>query len=37
MWSSFDAQKVLAAIVEEENTILYAVPTMVNRISSPKQ
>ena len=37
MWSIFDAQKVQAAIVEEENTILYAVPTQVNRISNPKQ
>jgi long-chain acyl-CoA synthetase len=32
MWSSFDAQKVLAAIVEEDSTILYAVPTMINRL-----
>jgi len=32
MWSSFDAQKVLSAIVEEESTIPYAVPTMVNRL-----
>jgi len=32
MWSSFDAEVVLAAIAEEESTILYAVPTMVNRL-----
>jgi long-chain acyl-CoA synthetase len=32
MWSSFDADEILSAIVEEESTILYAVPTMVNRL-----
>jgi long-chain acyl-CoA synthetase len=32
MWSSFDTEKVIAAIAEEESTILYAVPTMVNRL-----
>lgn len=32
MWETFDAEKVLAAVEEEESTILYAVPTMVNRL-----
>jgi long-chain acyl-CoA synthetase len=32
MWTSFDAEKVLMAIEKEESTILYAVPTMVNRL-----
>jgi long-chain acyl-CoA synthetase len=32
MWTGFDAQEVLTAIEEEESTILYAVPTMVNRL-----
>ena len=32
MWTSFDAQEVLAAIEEEKSSILYAVPTMVNRL-----
>jgi long-chain acyl-CoA synthetase len=32
MWTSFDAEKVLMTIEEEESTILYAVPTMVNRL-----
>jgi long-chain acyl-CoA synthetase len=32
LWSSFDVRKVMAAIVEEENTVLYAVPTMINRL-----
>jgi long-chain acyl-CoA synthetase len=32
MWTSFDAVKVLTAIEEEESSILYAVPTMVNRL-----
>jgi long-chain acyl-CoA synthetase len=32
MWTSFDAEEVLAAIEEEDSTILYAVPTMVNRL-----
>ena len=32
MWTSFDAARVFAAIEEEESTILYAVPTMVNRL-----
>jgi long-chain acyl-CoA synthetase len=32
MWTNFDAEKVLSAIEEEESTILYAVPTMVNRL-----
>jgi long-chain acyl-CoA synthetase len=32
MWETFDADKVLAAIEEETSTILYAVPTMVNRL-----
>ncbi|MBW2203111.1 MAG: AMP-binding protein, partial [Deltaproteobacteria bacterium] len=32
MWTSFDTEKVVAAIEEEDSTILYAVPTMVNRL-----
>jgi long-chain acyl-CoA synthetase len=32
MWTSFEAEKVLTAIEEEESCILYAVPTMVNRL-----
>jgi long-chain acyl-CoA synthetase len=32
IWTNFDAQEVLTAIEEEESTILYAVPTMVNRL-----
>ena len=32
MWDHFDATEVLAAIEEEESTILYAVPTMINRL-----
>ena len=32
MWTGFDAEEVLTAIEEEESTILYAVPTMVNRL-----
>jgi long-chain acyl-CoA synthetase len=32
MWEHFDAAEVLAAIEEEESTILYAVPTMINRL-----
>jgi long-chain acyl-CoA synthetase len=32
MWESFDAQSVFTAIEEEKSTILYAVPTMVNRL-----
>ena len=32
MWTSFDAEEVFAAIEEEKSTILYAVPTMVNRL-----
>lgn len=32
MWTSFDAKEVLAAIEEGNSTILYAVPTMVNRL-----
>jgi long-chain acyl-CoA synthetase len=32
MWTNFDAAKVLDAIEEEESSILYAVPTMVNRL-----
>jgi long-chain acyl-CoA synthetase len=32
MWETFDADKVLAAIEKETSTILYAVPTMVNRL-----
>jgi len=32
MWETFDAEKVIMAIEEETSTILYAVPTMVNRL-----
>ncbi len=32
MWSRFDAEEVFAAIEEEDSCILYAVPTMVNRL-----
>jgi long-chain acyl-CoA synthetase len=32
MWTGFDAEKVLDAIEEEKSSILYAVPTMVNRL-----
>lgn len=32
MWTSFDAEAVMAAIEEEKSTIFYAVPTMVNRL-----
>ncbi|MCF8145943.1 MAG: long-chain fatty acid--CoA ligase [Deltaproteobacteria bacterium] len=32
MWSAFDEDAVLSAIESEESTILYAVPTMVNRL-----
>ena len=32
MWEHFVAEEVLAAIEEEKNTILYAVPTMINRL-----
>jgi len=32
MWEVFDARQVLRAIEEEQSTILYAVPTMVNRL-----
>lgn len=32
MWTRFDAEEVLAAIEEEKSAILYAVPTMVNRL-----
>ena len=32
MWTSFDAEEVFAAIEEEKSSILYAVPTMVNRL-----
>lgn len=32
MFEKFDTEKVFAAIEEEESTILYAVPTMVNRL-----
>ena len=32
MWDRFDPAEVLTAIEEEENTILYAVPTMINRM-----
>jgi long-chain acyl-CoA synthetase len=40
MWDHFDPAEILKAIEEEESTILYAVPTMINRlveqaISSP--
>lgn len=32
LWPAFDAQEVLKTIEEEKSTILYAVPTMVNRL-----
>jgi long-chain acyl-CoA synthetase len=32
MWTGFDAEALLTAIEEEESSILYAVPTMVNRL-----
>ena len=32
MWTSFDAEEVFSVIEEEESTIFYAVPTMVNRL-----
>src|SRR4030042_669940 len=32
MWEHFIAEEVLAAIEEEKSTILYAVPTMINRL-----
>ncbi|MBW2050256.1 MAG: long-chain fatty acid--CoA ligase [Deltaproteobacteria bacterium] len=32
MWSRFDAEEVFRAIEEEPSCILYAVPTMVNRL-----
>ena len=32
MWTGFDAEKVMDAIEEEKSSILYAVPTMVNRL-----
>ncbi|MDD3718137.1 MAG: long-chain fatty acid--CoA ligase [Actinomycetota bacterium] len=32
MWDHFDPAEVMAAIEEEESTILYAVPTMINRL-----
>ncbi len=32
MWAGFDAEEVMAAIEEEDSTIFYAVPTMVNRL-----
>ncbi|MBW2285426.1 MAG: long-chain fatty acid--CoA ligase [Deltaproteobacteria bacterium] len=32
MWTGFDAETVMKAIEEEKSTILYAVPTMVNRL-----
>ncbi len=32
MWDHFDPAEILAAIEEEESTILYAVPTMINRL-----
>jgi long-chain acyl-CoA synthetase len=32
MWTSFVTEEVLAAIEEEKSAILYAVPTMVNRL-----
>jgi len=31
-WDHFDPAELLAAIEEEESTILYAVPTMINRL-----
>jgi long-chain acyl-CoA synthetase len=32
MWETFVTEEVFAAIEEEESTILYAVPTMINRL-----
>jgi long-chain acyl-CoA synthetase len=32
MWERFQAEEVMTTIEEEESTILYAVPTMVNRL-----
>jgi len=32
MWDHFDAEEVMRAIEEEESTVLYAVPTMINRL-----
>ncbi len=32
MWDHFDPEEMLAAIEEEESTVLYAVPTMINRL-----
>ncbi len=32
MWGHFDPAEMIAAIEEEESTILYAVPTMINRL-----
>jgi long-chain acyl-CoA synthetase len=32
MWDHFDAGEVMRAIEQEESTILYAVPTMINRL-----
>jgi long-chain acyl-CoA synthetase len=32
MWERFEAEEVMAAVEEEESSILYAVPTMVNRL-----
>ena len=32
LWEAFDAQEVFTAIEEEKSTLLYAVPTMVNRL-----
>ena len=32
MWERFQAEEVMTAIEEEDSTILYAVPTMVNRL-----
>jgi long-chain acyl-CoA synthetase len=37
MWTAFDAKEVLTAIEEEKSTILYAVPTMVNRLVEQAQ
>jgi long-chain acyl-CoA synthetase len=32
MWEHFDTEEVMRAIEEESSTILYAVPTMINRL-----
>jgi len=32
IWDHFDPAELLAAIEEEESTVLYAVPTMINRL-----